>query len=300
MARQDPAALVDDDLTLRPDTGGPEGVVFDVLLGGRTAGQVGVRRTGDDVGLLQWHLDDDTDPEVAVRATRLLLGHEFGSSGLQRIEAHVDPDDVRMHRMLARSGLRREGVLRGHAAAGEERADRVLMARLVSDPAADSRDGFIAMLNAGLPRKRVISQLVVRDPDDRVLLCELTYKHEWDLPGGVVEPLESPATGLARELREELGLDLPVGDLLTVNWLPPWRGWDDACLFVFDGGTLPADATGRMRLQPTEIAAVHWCTPELVAERATAATRRLLDALADPGRRGSYLEDAAPPPEASP
>jgi 8-oxo-dGTP pyrophosphatase MutT (NUDIX family) len=165
------------------------------------------------------------------------------------------------------------------------------MARLVSDPAADTRDGFIAMLNAGLPRKRVISQALIRDPDDRVLLCELTYKAEWDLPGGVVEPLESPATGLIRELREELGLDVPVRVLLTVNWLPAWRGWDDACVFVFDGGRLQADSVDRMNLQPAEIRAVHWCTPAQVSARATAATIRLLGALA--AQRGHYLEDGA-------
>jgi 8-oxo-dGTP pyrophosphatase MutT (NUDIX family) len=170
------------------------------------------------------------------------------------------------------------------------------MARLVDDPAADTRDGFIAMLNAGLPRKRVISQAVVRDPSGRALLCELTYKSEWDLPGGVVEPLESPATGLSRELSEELGIDLAVGELLTVNWLPAWRGWDDACLLVFDGGTLPVDAIDTMTLQPAEIRAVHWCTPDDVQAHATAATIRLLEALADPDRRGGYLEDGSPGP----
>jgi ADP-ribose pyrophosphatase YjhB (NUDIX family) len=152
------------------------------------------------------------------------------------------------------------------------------------------------MLNAGLPRKRVISQAVVRDPAGRVLLCELTYKSEWDLPGGVVEPMESPATGLSRELREELGIDMAVGELLTVNWLPAWRGWDDACLLVFDGGTLPAGATDTMALQPAEIRAVHWCTSGDVRARATAATVRLLEALARPERRGCYLEDGSPPP----
>ena len=132
---------------------------------------------------------------------------------------------------------------------------------------------------------------LIRDPDDRVLLCELTYKAEWDLPGGVVEPLESPATGLARELREELGLDVGVGDLVTVNWLPAWRGWDDACVFVFDGGRLAAESVDRMKLQPTEIRAVHWCTPAQVSTRATAATIRLLEAVA--ARRGHYLEDGS-------
>jgi 8-oxo-dGTP pyrophosphatase MutT (NUDIX family) len=288
--------LVDGDLVLRPATGGIDGLVFDVLLGEEPVGQVGVRRTAGDVGLLDWQLDDDVPPGAGGRAARLLMAHGFGLSGLHRIEAHVDPSDVPTLRLLSRAGLRREGVLRGHGGIGPRRSDRVLMARLVDDPAADTRDGFIAMLNAGLPRKRVISQAVVRDPSGRALLCELTYKSEWDLPGGVVEPLESPATGLSRELREELGIDLAVGELLTVNWLPAWRGWDDACLLVFDGGTLPVDAIDTMTLQPAEIRAVHWCTPDDVQAHATAATIRLLEALADPDRRGGYLEDGSPGP----
>ena len=291
-----PGDLVDGDLVLRPATGGIDGLVFDVLLGEEPVGQVGVRRTAGDVGLLDWQLDDDVSPGAGGRAARLLMAHGFGLSGLHRIEAHVDPSDVPTLRLLSRAGLRREGVLRGHGGIGPRRSDRVLMARLVDDPAADTRDGFIAMLNAGLPRKRVISQAVVRDPSGRVLLCELTYKSEWDLPGGVVEPLESPATGLSRELREELGIDLAVGELLTVNWLPAWRGWDDACLLVFDGGTLPVDAIDTMTLQPAEIRAVHWCTPDDVQAHATAATIRLLEALADPGRRGRYLEDGSSAP----
>jgi len=288
---QRPGDLVDGALILRPETGGSEGVVFAVLMGDAPLGRVGVRRTAGDVGLLDLDLDATADPSVTARAVRLLVGHGFGASGLHRLEAHVDPADVRMLRVLSHAGLRREGVLRGHAGAGGQRADRVLMARLVDDPAVDSRDGFIAMLNAGLARKRVISQLVIRDEADRVLLCELTYKAEWDLPGGVIEPMESPAAGLARELHEELGLEVTVGDLLSVNWLPPWRGWDDACLFVFDGGTLASEVTASMTLQPTEIRAVHWCTPAEVTARATSATDRLLRALADPARAGTYLED---------
>ncbi len=36
----------------------------------------------------------------------------------------------------------------------------------------------------------------------------------WELPGGKVAPGESDAAGLARELREELGADVTVGDRL--------------------------------------------------------------------------------------
>ena len=94
----------------------------------------------------------------------------------------------------------------------------------------------ISILNARLPKKRTIAQGVLRNPAGEVLLCELSYKREWDLPGGVVDPGESPATCVEREVEEELGIEVSAGRLLAVNWLPPWRGWDDALLYLFDLG----------------------------------------------------------------
>src|SRR5690606_7033887 len=145
-------------------------------------------------------------------------------------------------RVASRAGLRREGVLRGlvdPAAAADERSDPgdvVVVARLADDPEPDTWPGFVGLANAALPRKRVIAHAVLRDEFDRVLLCETTYKQDWELPGGVVEAGESPATGAAREVTEELGVELPVGELLDLTWLPPWNGWDDALAMLYDGG----------------------------------------------------------------
>ena len=78
--------------------------------------------------------------------------------------------------------------------------------------AGDRPGGFRSILNSVLPRKRAISQLLVRDVGGRVLLCQLTYKHDWDLPGGVVEVGESPRLASGREIEEELGLTIEPGD----------------------------------------------------------------------------------------
>ena len=65
----------------------------------------------------------------------------------------------------------------------------------------------------GSPKARIVTALL-RD-GDRVLLCHRSprrrwYPDVWDLPGGHVEPGELPGAALARELREELGIDIAV------------------------------------------------------------------------------------------
>ena len=151
----------------------------------------------------------------------------------------------------------------------------------------------ISILNARLPRKRTIAQGVLRDPEGRVLLCELSYKKEWDLPGGVVDPGESPATCVEREIREELGIEVRSGRLLAVNWLPPWRGWDDALLYLFDLGV-----HGDGELDPSlflrrEIAGAHWRTVAEAASHVAPYTARMLEVAAD-AEHPAYLENSEP------
>lgn len=44
----------------------------------------------------------------------------------------------------------------------------------------------------------------------------------WELPGGKVEPQEEPAAALHREIEEELGVRLRLGDLLTGPLAGDW------------------------------------------------------------------------------
>lgn len=52
--------------------------------------------------------------------------------------------------------------------------------------------------------------------EKRVLLHRGAHEHVWSLPGGRIEPGETAAEALRRELREELGLDTAIGPLLWV------------------------------------------------------------------------------------
>jgi len=71
--------------------------------------------------------------------------------------------------------------------------------------------------------------------------------------------------------------------------LPAWRGWDDACVFLFDLGVVDGSYTESMTLQPTEIAGVEWCDEGTINAKATTAARELLAAVRD-GRLEPYRE----------
>lgn len=97
--------------------------------------------------------------------------------------------------------------------------------------------------------------------DGRVLVAQRppgkALAGKWEFPGGKVEPGEAADACLARELREELGVDVRVGEAL-----PP---------------TLHRYAAGAIRLlpfrcalvagepHPHEHSALRWCTPEEIA-----------------------------------
>jgi 8-oxo-dGTP pyrophosphatase MutT (NUDIX family) len=120
--------------------------------------------------------------------------------------------------------------------------------------------------------------MLVHDPRGRVLLCQLTYKQDWDLPGGVVEVGESPQLAVQREVEEELGLAIKAGTLVLTDWLPPWGGWDDALCLVFDGGEHDPSILDDMVAQVREIRSARFCTMEEVHERAADFTARRVEA----------------------
>jgi 8-oxo-dGTP pyrophosphatase MutT (NUDIX family) len=245
-----------------------------------------VTTVAEGVARISW------SPEQPVDVVR----HEVAAALLEhtRVEALVDPDDETAQRTATWSGLRREGVMRGVTVDGEP-VDRIVYARLATDVPVHEPEGFRALLNSFLPRKRAISQMLLRDGDGRVLLCQLTYKQDWDLPGGVVEVGESPQLAVAREVAEELGLSVPAGPLLLTDWLPPWSGWDDALCLVFDGGVHDASIVDTIVKQTREIRSAEFCTVEQARELCADFTaRRVESALANLGSAGpAYTESGA-------
>lgn len=127
------------------------------------------------------------------------------------------------------------------------------------------------------------------DDDGGVLLVKPRYKSGWDLPGGYVEPGESPRAAAIREVQEELGVSRPIGRLLVVDWAPhPSEG--DKLLFVFAGGDIDLDEVVRGDDELSQVAFVApERLPDHLPDRLLARVRSALEKPDDP-----YLEHGRP------
>lgn len=248
-------------------------------------------RVGDGgVGVLEWA--GRAEQQIVDQAVSLAADDGLIARGLRRIEVSLPSGDVVGRRALQRAGFRLEGVRRqAHTQPDGTLIDVVLYARLASD-LVYGPGGFTGVMNSVLPRKRLIAHALLTDPWDRVCLLETTFKPDWELPGGIVNPSESPRAGAVREIEEELSLELEVGRILVVDWLSPYLGWEDAVELIFDAGRLSPDQVDAIVPDPAEVRAVHWLAPDKAAEKmAPFARGRLLAAVAcRVGGGTQYLE----------
>lgn len=251
-------------------------------------GEPTVRTMAEGIARISWTPGESLDVVRREVAAALLLHH--------RVEAVIDADDPIAQRTATWAGLRREGTMRGVIVDGSA-SDRILYARLADDVPVEEPEGFRALLNSFLPRKRAIGQMLVRDEQDRVLLCNLTYKRDWDLPGGVVEVGESPRVAVSREVKEELFLNIAAGGLLLTDWMPPWSGWDDAVCLVFDGGVHDSSLADQIVPEAREIRTAAFLTIDEIRERAADFTARRIEAAlaAAKGAGPGYTESGRHP-----
>jgi len=119
---------------------------------------------------------------------------------------------------------------------------------------------------AGLNKVLAAAAGFITDAAGRVLLVKPNYRDHWGLPGGHIDEDEHPEIACARELQEELGLTLPVGRLLVVQWVPPFDGRPYPLIhFLFDCGSVPDGA--EVVLQEEELEEYGYFTAEEIKDR---------------------------------
>jgi 8-oxo-dGTP diphosphatase len=99
---------------------------------------------------------------------------------------------------------------------------------------------------------RVAAGALFFDESGRILLVKPGYKDGWDIPGGYVEPGESPRAACIREIQEELGLSAAVSGHLVIDWAPA-ENEGDKLLFVFDAGVLTDEARAAIKFRDGEL-----------------------------------------------
>jgi 8-oxo-dGTP diphosphatase len=111
-------------------------------------------------------------------------------------------------------------------------------------------------MGSGKQTVQVVAAVVVRG--DRYLITQRMAKAVfplyWEFPGGKVEPGEDDATALRREMREELDVDVEVGDLLG-------QTLHEYEMFLLDFRVYRCQLAGG-ELKPLNVADIRWVTTE--------------------------------------
>lgn len=113
---------------------------------------------------------------------------------------------------------------------------------------------------------------LVHDAAGRLLLVQRgsdPHRGRWTLPGGRIEPDETPEQAVVRELREETGLDVRVGRVVGRVLIPSGDRHFDVVDFActpLDPAAQPVAGDDAADARFVDAAALHQlpCTPRLI------------------------------------
>lgn len=126
-----------------------------------------------------------------------------------------------------------------------------------------------------------------------VLMVRPTYKEYWDIPGGYVEPGESPQQACAREIHEELGISVTELQLAAIDWAPNDKE-GDKILFLFTSPGLNGIDAATLQFPDEELSEARYVNlaelGDFTIPRLAKRLAETVEALSD-GKNPIYLEN---------
>ena len=104
-----------------------------------------------------------------------------------------------------------------------------------------------------LPKKQVGTAVIFFNTKGELLIVKPDYKDCWLVPGGAINDDESPLLCGIREVKEEIGLNIPGLKLCGVFYGPRKGFYTDFLRFVFYGGILADNQISQIKLQADEL-----------------------------------------------
>ena len=134
------------------------------------------------------------------------------------------------------------------------------------------------------------SAALIKNSDNQYLIVKPIYRSEWLLPGGAIEPGESPKEACRRECLEELGLPINIGEILCIECRKSKVDSSHVFRFIFDGGILSDES--NIVLPESELEQYKFVDIEDVLLNVDAATKFRLGEIFN--NSSIYLETVAP------
>jgi len=104
-----------------------------------------------------------------------------------------------------------------------------------------------------LPKKQVGTAVIFLNANGEILIVKPNYRDGWLVPGGATDENESPLHCAIREVKEEIGLDIPEIKLVGIYYKHKREPFTDSLRFIYYGGILTDHQIAKIKLQSEEL-----------------------------------------------
>lgn len=143
------------------------------------------------------------------------------------------------------------------------------------------------------PKRRISAGAIIRDGSGALLIVKPKYRDGWLLPGGIVESGETPAEGLRRETKEEVGIVARLTRLICVDCMPATSIFGESIHFLFECDNLNAEEAASVHIRDDELSGFRFCYIKEAAALLAPPLADRLSYIAGPSPR--YLEGGRDP-----